>query len=71
MIYLFAIIILLLLYVFYLQHSFLKERKKYIEIIAAKDYSEFKAFENSEKNAAKEKKNLFTARNEREKAKSR
>ena len=45
MIYLFVIVLLLIAYIAYLQYSFAKERKRYVELIAAKDFPEFKMFE--------------------------
>jgi len=66
MIYLFVIVLLLIAYIVYLQYSFAKERKRYVELIAAKDFPEFKMFEKEEQRERKKKKNLFTARDNRE-----
>lgn len=65
--YLFAIIVILLACMAYMQYSFAKERQGYIKMIAAKDYVQYKVMEAGEKKSASEKKNVFTIREQREK----
>lgn len=69
MIYLFIVILLLIAYCGYLQYTFSKERKRYVEMIAAKDYEDFKLLERAETTKPKNTTNMFTARAQREKLK--
>lgn len=67
MIYLFILcVVIILAFATYVYIS-LKERSKLIELIASKDYVEYKNLNTEEDNTEKAHKNLYTARTKKEK----